>query len=119
MLHDFIVESRDHIQTAETLLVTLESDPSNSENLNSIFRSCHTIKGVASFINLKDLSSLSHSMESLMDKCRKGEIHLTANHIDLLLNSIDCLKELVTIIEQCMNGAQYHLPSIYSTVMHN
>lgn len=119
LLHDFIVESRDHIQTAETALVTLESDPSDSENLNSIFRSCHTIKGVASFINLIDLSTLSHSMENVMDKCRKGEIRLTANHIDLLLNSIDCLKELIAIIEQCMNGSQYHLPSTYSMIMQN
>lgn len=117
LLSDFIVESRDHIRTAESFLLTLEADPSNNENINSIFRCCHTIKGVAGFINLHDLCDFAHTMESLLDNSRKGELSLTGRHIDLLLKSMDCLKEIIHIIEECMSGKVYRLPDQYSEIL--
>jgi len=117
LLSDFIVESRDHIHTAESFLLTLESDPSNNENINSIFRCCHTIKGVAGFINLHDLCDFAHTMESMLDNSRKGELRLNAAHIDLLLRSMDCLKEIILIIEECMSGIPYRLPQTYSDIL--
>jgi two-component system chemotaxis sensor kinase CheA len=119
LLSDFVMESRDHIHTAETLLLTLDSDPTNTENLNSIFRSCHTIKGVAGFINLQDLGTLSHTLEGVLDKSRRSELVLTSSHIDLLLRSMDCLKELIKIIENCLGGEVYLLPVSFQDVMIN
>jgi two-component system chemotaxis sensor kinase CheA len=119
LLTDFIMESRDHIHTAETLLLTLESDPTNTENLNSIFRSCHTIKGVAGFINLQDLGTLSHTLEGVLDKSRRSELLLTSSHVDLLLRSVDCLKELIKIMENCLGGDAYSLPASFQDVMIN
>lgn len=117
LLSDFIMESREHIHTAETLLLTLDSDPTNTENLNSIFRSCHTIKGVAGFINLQDLGILSHTLEGVLDKSRRLELQLTSSHIDLLLRSMDCLKELIKIMENCLGGDAYVLPASFQDVM--
>jgi two-component system chemotaxis sensor kinase CheA len=85
LLADFVHESRDHIHTAETVLLELETDPSNAENINSVFRAWHTIKGVAGFLGLAEISKLAHSMENLMDKARKQELVLNAEYIDLLL----------------------------------
>jgi two-component system chemotaxis sensor kinase CheA len=113
LLSDFIIESRDHIHTAESLLLELESDSGNPENINSIFRCCHTIKGVAGFINLHDLCDFAHTMESLLDNSRKGDLKLTSMHIDLLLISMDCLKESIMIIEECMLDKPYRLPDAY------
>jgi two-component system chemotaxis sensor kinase CheA len=113
LLSDFIIESRDHIHTAESLLLELESDSENLESINSIFRCCHTIKGVAGFINLLDLCNLAHTMESVLDNSRKGELKLTSMHIDLLLASMDCLKESIMIIEECMLDKPYRLPDAY------
>ena len=119
LLSDFIMESKDHIHSAETLLLTLDSDPTNTENVNSVFRSCHTIKGVAGFINLQDLGTLSHTLEGLLDKSRRGELILTSLHIDLLLRSMDCLKEQISILENCLSGATYRLPESFQDVMTN
>ncbi|NLD92639.1 MAG: hypothetical protein GX639_08220 [Fibrobacter sp.] len=113
LLSDFITESRDHIHTAESLLLELESDSENPENINSIFRCCHTIKGVAGFINLHDLCDFAHTLESVLDNSRKGELKLSTTHIDLLLASMDCLKELILIIEECLLDKPYRLPDSY------
>lgn len=113
LLSDFITESRDHIHTAESLLLELESDSENPENINSIFRCCHTIKGVAGFINLHDLCDFAHTLESVLDNSRKGELKLSSMHIDLLLTSMDCLKELILIIEECLLDKPYRLPDAY------
>ncbi len=99
LMGDFITESRDHVHTAESLLLDLEDDPTNEEYLNSIFRSCHTIKGVSGFLGLKGISGLAHSTENLMDAARKGELLLRAAHIDLLLEAMDCIKEMINGIE--------------------
>jgi two-component system chemotaxis sensor kinase CheA len=117
LLSDFIIESRDHIVSAENLILELEQNPTSQESINSIFRSCHTIKGVAGFLNLVDLSQLSHCMENLMDRCRKGEVVIQSAHVDLLLKSMDCLKELILTIEKCMQGELYSLPAAYNEIM--
>lgn len=117
LMGDFVAESRDHIHTAETLLLELETDPTNAENLNSIFRACHTIKGVAGFLGLKDVATLAHSMENLMDMARKAELVLTPAHIDILLESTDCMKALVEVIEGVVAGGAYVVPPSYRPVM--
>ena len=117
LIGDFITESRDHITTAETMLLELETDLTNEEYINTIFRSCHTIKGVAGFLGLHDINSLAHSMENMLDCARKKELLLTASHIDLLLEAMDCLKEFITIIESCLYGKAYCTPESYHEIM--
>ncbi len=117
LMGDFVTESRDHIQAAEPLLLDLETDPTNADSLNSIFRSFHTIKGVAGFLGLKEVSSLSHSMENVMDLARKGNLLLQPAHVDLMLESVDCLKEFITAVESAGSGGTYRIPDSYSSVM--
>jgi two-component system, chemotaxis family, sensor kinase CheA len=104
LIADFIAESREHIHAAETMLLDLETDPANTANIDTIFRAWHTIKGVAGFLNLKTVSTLAHSMESLMDRARKHELVLDPAYIDLLLESNDCLKTYVGFVEAAMGG---------------
>jgi two-component system chemotaxis sensor kinase CheA len=113
LMGDFINESRDHMHTAETLLLELETDPNNKENLNSIFRAWHTVKGVAGFLGLKEIASLAHKMESQMDLARKGELVLGAGPIDVFLEGNDCLKALVAAIEPALKGDLYAIPESY------
>ena len=109
LLSDFITESREHIHNAECLLLELESDQGKPDHLNSIFRAFHTIKGVAGFLSLKDVASLAHAMENLMDLVRQEKIMLNSSLIDLLLGSMDCLKEFITQIES-MSKVPYKFP---------
>lgn len=117
LLKDFVIESRDHIQQAETVLLELETDPRNADHLNCVFRACHTIKGVAGFIGLNEIADLAHRVENLMDQARKGDLVLSATHIDSILQALDCLKDCITAVEDCVGGSRFVLPDCYSETM--
>jgi len=117
LITDFITEAYDHIHSVETQLLDLENDRSSKEHINAIFRACHTIKGAAGFLGLKNINKLSHSTENLMDKARKDELQLEEEHIDLLLASMDCLKELLESLQNTLNGDDYVVPDTFLTVM--
>lgn len=104
LIHDFIVESREHFEVAEAALLNLENDPGNEENLHQIFRSFHTIKGMAGFLNLSDISSLAHAAENLLDMARKGELMLTDANSDAAFASIDMLKGMLTDLEEAITS---------------
>lgn len=102
LIQDFIAESREHIETAEAALLELETQPDNQETLNLIFRGFHTIKGMAGFLNLTDISALAHASESLLDQGRKGNLKIVGILSDIALSAIDMLKTMITELEQCL-----------------
>jgi two-component system, chemotaxis family, sensor kinase CheA len=117
LVTDFIHEAHEHIHAAETFLLELETDPVNAENINSVFRAWHTIKGVAGFLGLKEIGSLAHGMENLMDLARKHELMLNAEYIDILLEGNDCLKEFIEIIEKSLSGEPFRIPDNYNKII--
>jgi len=105
LLHDFAAESNEHIETAEKALLDLEQDPGNEEVLNQIFRSFHTIKGMAGFLNLNATQTLAHAAENLLDKARKHELLLTGDNSDAVFAAIDMLKTMLVDLAQAIaNG---------------
>lgn len=98
LIKDFVHESTEHIQDINNELLILEKEPHNEEALNAIFRSFHTLKGVAGFLELTDIRSLSHESETLLDKARKGELQLTGIKVDLIFEISDFIKELVSYV---------------------
>lgn len=72
-LNDFLVESKEHIENIEMNVLSLETDSTNSELIHSLFRSFHTIKGLAGFVNQDVVGKIAHQTETQLDKCRKGE----------------------------------------------
>jgi two-component system chemotaxis sensor kinase CheA len=118
LLADFINESRDHLHTAETKLLELETDPASADRIDNVFRAWHTIKGVAGFLNLKEINSLAHSMESVMDRVRKHDMQLCATCIDFLLEGNDCLKNFLGLVEEAMSTGTLRIPENYDHLMH-
>lgn len=114
---DFITESRDHIHNAENMLLEMESNQGTPEHLNSIFRACHTIKGVAGFLGLKEIATLAHAMENLMDLARQGKLSINSGHIDLLINAMDCLKEFINNMESAVNTGGCKVPAAFSSIL--
>ena len=74
MLDLFVQESNEHLQTLEADLIALESDPSDADRLNRIFRAVHSIKGTAGFFGFTPIVNLAHVMENLMSVIRAGEM---------------------------------------------
>ena len=98
ILQDFLVESFELIEQLDQDLVELESTPEDLELLNGIFRVAHTVKGASSFLNFDVLTHLTHHMEDVLNKARHGELILTPDIMDVVLESIDLMKELLNII---------------------
>ncbi|NTW76884.1 MAG: hypothetical protein HGB33_03745, partial [Syntrophaceae bacterium] len=63
LMRDFIAEGLEYIEEIEVNILNLENEPENKEYINTIFRPFHSIKGVASFLNLEKIRDLAHSLE--------------------------------------------------------
>jgi two-component system chemotaxis sensor kinase CheA len=100
ILNDFVSESLENLASIEVNLIDLEDDPENLETINSIFRPFHTIKGISGFLDLGKINSLAHSAENLLDKARDGEIRIEGDVVDLVLESVDMLKQMIQGVEQ-------------------
>jgi len=95
IMEDFLVEAFEMIEQLDQDLVELESNPDDLELLNKIFRVAHTIKGSGSFLNLDVLTRLTHHMEDILNKARKGELKITPDIMDVILESVDMMKALL------------------------
>ena len=98
LLDDFLVESFEMIEEMDNDLIELENNPDDLELLNKIFRVAHTIKGSGSFLNFNKLTKLTHHMEAVLDKARKGELKITPEIMDVILESIDAMKAILEYI---------------------
>lgn len=98
ILEDFLVEAFELIEQLDQNLVELENNPDDLELLNSIFRVAHTIKGSSSFLNFDILTGLTHHMEDVLNKARHGDLKLTPEVMDVVLESIDLMKSLLHAI---------------------
>ena len=96
IISEFITESEESLDKVEPMFVELEQKGQDADMLNEIFRSMHTIKGAAGFLNLQTMVDVSHSAENIMKKLREGEVTLSANLMDVLLKAIDILRLLLT-----------------------
>jgi two-component system, chemotaxis family, sensor kinase CheA len=95
LLKDFIEEAREHLASIELNMIALENSPGDAGVINDIFRPFHSIKGVAGFLNLKQIHVLSHEVENFLDQARSGKLHITNQAIDLVLEAVDILKSLL------------------------
>ena len=88
----FFDEAEELLAEKERLLLAVDIAAPDAEDLNAIFRTAHSIKGGASTFGLNDMSEVTHIMESLLDRIRKGEMALTSEHVDAFLAAKDILK---------------------------
>ncbi len=111
LISDFVSEAQEHIDNIDSKLLTLETDPEDSDILNSVFRVFHTIKGAAGFLALDDIARLAHTTENLLDLARKQELVLTGNKIDVVFESIDQMNKLVANIRETLSSGSTSYPS--------
>ncbi len=98
IMEDFLIEAFEMNEQLDQDLVELEHNPEDLDLLNRIFRVAHTIKGSSSFLNLNILTHLTHNMEDVLNRTRKGEIKITPDIMDVVLRSIDLMKILLVTI---------------------
>ncbi len=101
----FVVESLEALESIEVGLIDLEQNPEDTESINTIFRSFHTIKGVSGFLGLERINKLAHCSENLLDKIRSSEINIDVDVTDIILSSVDLLKQMIEGVQTGMDNA--------------
>jgi two-component system chemotaxis sensor kinase CheA len=99
IVKDFLIESSENLDRLDQELVKLESEPSSTELLSSIFRTIHTIKGSCGFLGFTRLEKLTHAGESLLSRLRDGKLTLSAEITSGLLAMVDAVRHMLAAIQ--------------------
>lgn len=94
----FFQESREGLDVMETGLLGL-SDAADKETINTIFRAAHSIKGGSATFGFAEVAGFTHGVETLLDDMRNGLRPVTSEAIQALLQSCDCLREMIAATE--------------------
>ena len=95
LITDFILESKEHLETIEPNLLELEKEPDNLALLNEIFRPMHSLKGASGFLALNRINQLAHKSENILGELRKGTMTVTPEIMDVILASTDALRQMI------------------------
>ena len=93
----FFEEAQEHLENMESLLVKLDVDAPDPEQLNAVFRAAHSIKGSAGTFGFTDLAEVTHDLENLLDRVRKGTLPLRSAIVDAALEAGDVLKKMLAV----------------------
>ena len=91
----FFEESFEAIESMEAALLKLDVGAPDPEVINTVFRVAHSIKGGAGMFNFSDIASFTHTLETLLDGVRAGRTRLSTPIMDLLLKSVDVMREML------------------------
>ena len=104
LLKDFFSEAEQQVEQLESNILVIEQDPTNKEAIDEIFRAAHTLKGGSATVEMSELSGFTHAVEDLLDAIRSNQVTVTEDTIDLLLHSLDIIKDMLAARA---NGAVY------------
>lgn len=106
-LEIFIDETKEHLQSLNEQLLILEKEPENEDTINEIFRSAHSLKGMAGTMGYKRMQRLTHDMENVFSEIRTGKMKVKAELVDVLFKGLDALESyLDRIITSADEGTE-------------
>ena len=111
LIKDFVVETDEVLEGLDQCFVKLEESPGDLGLINEIFRAVHSIKGSAGFLGFTRLVEVAHQSENVLNKLRQKDMQATSETIDIILESIDVLKILITEIKD-KAGARVEINTI-------
>jgi two-component system chemotaxis sensor kinase CheA len=112
IVKDFLVESKDNLDRLDQELVKLETDPTSTELLGSIFRTIHTIKGTCGFLAFSHLEKVAHTGENLLSKLRDKKLQLSAEITSGLLAMVDAVRHMLGEIEVTEHDGNDEYPEL-------
>lgn len=110
LLGDFVAEAMDHVAAGESSLLLLEENPEDTEQVNTILRAFHTIKGASAFLGLDQIQHLAHSAENLLARARDGEIRVVGQAADLVFKCCDLLKRMIGNLQKTEGDSTWKAP---------
>ena len=94
----FFEESFEGLETMESGLLNLDKGDVDEEEINSIFRAAHSIKGGSGTFGFTNVAEFTHIMETLLDEMRDGRRTITDESLEALLHSVDCLRDMLSAV---------------------
>jgi two-component system chemotaxis sensor kinase CheA len=113
----FFQESREGLDVMESGLLSLGATTDN-ESINTIFRAAHSIKGGSATFGFTEVAGFTHGVETLLDEMRNGVRPLTADAIQVLLQSCDCLREMMAATEAEQPLDQARIAGLNADIAH-
>ncbi len=92
----FFEESFEGLDDMEAGLLDLNIGEPDVETINTIFRAAHSIKGGSGTFGFTAIASFTHVLETLLDEMRAGQRNVCQKSVDLLLQSVDCLRNMLS-----------------------
>ncbi|MES0446188.1 MAG: Hpt domain-containing protein [Desulfobacterales bacterium] len=106
MIRRFLTESHERLDAAERYLMALQNDMKEKDTLLSLFRVFHTFKGDATLLEYEDMAILSHATEDLLCLAREESILLSGSILDIVFESVEQLRRLLSIMEETILNGQ-------------
>jgi len=99
-LEIFLDETKEHLESLNTQILSLEQSPEDADTINEIFRAAHSLKGMAGTMGYKRMQALTHDMENVFSEIRNGSMKVTSGLIDILFQCLDALEEYTKCIQE-------------------
>ncbi|HYO80152.1 MAG TPA: Hpt domain-containing protein, partial [Bryobacteraceae bacterium] len=99
LIADFVHEAREHLESIESQLLAVEENRNAAEAVHAIFRSFHTIKGLAGFLEFSLIQEVAHEVETFLDRVRQGNAKLTPAAVDIVLESRDYIGKWLRLLD--------------------
>ena len=96
----FVDETKEHIQVLSDQIMVLEKEPDNSDAIAEIFRSAHSLKGMAGTMGFKRMQHLTHDMEDVFSAVREGKMKVNDSLVDTLFRGLDAIQEYLDLIQE-------------------
>jgi two-component system chemotaxis sensor kinase CheA len=99
----FVTEAREYLRTLNDSMVELEKRPEDKELIDTMFRACHTVKGMASMMNLLAVTETAHALEDVLGAVRDGKLSVTGEVAEGMFAGLDGLETLVSQVEHTLD----------------
>lgn len=95
----FVTESREYLRSLNEAMIELESNPDDETLVETMFRACHTIKGMAGMMNIHAITDASHALEDLLNAVRNGQVAPTGEVAEMIFRGLDALEGMISSVE--------------------
>jgi two-component system chemotaxis sensor kinase CheA len=96
----FVNEAREYLRSLNKAMIELEGNPTDKEQVEVMFRACHTIKGMAGMMNLKAITDTAHALEDLLNAVRNDIVEPTDDVAEVIFRGLDALDGMVAAVEK-------------------
>ena len=118
LVMEYIHESNENLNAAKAALLMVRNNPKDIKSINTSLEIFHNLKGVANFLNLRQIGSLAQPVKNLLDRAYNREIHLAGPSLKTILEAVDLMKQMIHSLLRAMENDQpvKNFPQLQSLV---